>query len=359
MGRLAQWWQGLFAGRPEVSGAAGEVPAQKQGEHNWGTTLLVFQVATLGVLLGAQPARAQEYPARPVRLLVGFAPGSATDIAARAIAERLGELTKATYIVENKPSAGSLIAIQALKASEPDGYTLMLSAGSALVQNPGIRRDLPYDPIRDFTPVAHVFKLHGVLVVNPGLPAHNLAQLVEHLKKSPGKLSYGSSGMGMANHLGMELLMARTGTEMTHVPYKGDNQVAAEVVAGRLDVSIQTLSTAMPLVKAGKQRALAVLSTRPVSFAPGVPSLTEAGVAGLDALDPFTFVGLVGPAGMPAERVRRINDAVNESLKAPQLAARLGEMGFEPVTDTPEGFRRYMVQELAKWREIGTRLKLQ
>ncbi|MBS0337134.1 MAG: tripartite tricarboxylate transporter substrate binding protein [Proteobacteria bacterium] len=331
----------------------------RNDEHDWGPAMLAFEMAALGVLMSAFPVRAQEYPSRPVRLLVGFAPGSATDIAARAIAERLSDQLKAPFIVENKPGAGSLIAIQALKSSQADGYSLMLSAGSALVQNPGIRRDLPYDPVRDFAPIAPVFKLHGVLVVNPGLPAHNIAQLVELLKKSPGKLSYGSSGIGMANHLGMELLLAKTGTEMTHVPYKGDNQVAADVVAGRLDVAIETLSTAMPLIQSGKQRALAVLSTRAVPMAAGLPTLGDAAIPGLEALEPFTFVGLVGPAGMSADRIKKINEAVNESLKSPQLASRLAGMGFEPMADSPEGFGSYMGLELAKWREIGSRLRIQ
>lgn len=315
--------------------------------------------ALLGAL-AAMPASvsAEEYPARPVRIIVGFAPGSATDLAARAIAEQLGRATSARFVVENRPGAGSIPAIQALKGSPADGYTLMLSAGSALVQNPGVRSDLPYDPLTDLTPIARVFKLHGVLVANPNLPVNNLAELIEYARKNPNSLNYGSSGVGMANHLGMEVLLGKTGAKMTHVPYKGDNQVALDLVAGRVDVAMQTLSTAMPLIAAGKQRPLAVLSMKRVALAPALPGLSETGVEGLELLDPFTFVGLVGPAGMPEDRVQKISRWVQEGLRDSSLTAKLNEMGYEPSPMESAEFRRYIALELQRWKAMGKSLRL-
>ena len=322
------------------------------------TALMRLVCPGLAAMILAAGAIAQDYPNRPVTVLVGFSAGSATDTAARAISQKLSERLKVPVIIDNKPGAGTLIAVNALRRSAADGYTLMLASGSTLAQIPGVQKDLSYSPLTDFTPVAPVLKMLGILAANPSFPANSLRELVDYARTNPGKISYGSSGIGSTNHLAMELLIARTDTQMVHIPYKGDNQVSSEMVAGRLDASFQTIAISMPFIKAGKLKALAVTSSTPVSLAPGLPTLSQGGVPGLEDLDPYSFAALVGPVGLDQNVVRKLNDAVNDVLKAPDLIARLGDFGFVAMPGSPEGLTRFMANELAKWKEIGRKVVL-
>jgi tripartite-type tricarboxylate transporter receptor subunit TctC len=321
--------------------------------------LIRIAAAVFSALVLSNIAAAQPYPSKPITVLVGFSAGGATDGVARLISTRLSEKLKVPVLVENRPGAGQLLAIQALKSAAPDGYTLYLGSGSSLAQNPGVQKNLPFRPLRDFTLVALAGSGPGVMAVSNTLPVSNLKEFIDYAKKNPGKLNYGSSGIGSANHLHMEYFMARTGIEMMHIPYKADSAVGAELAAGRVHVSISTMQVIMPLVQAGRVKPLAVTSVKPIPFAPGVPSLAEAGVPGLDGLDPYTFYGFVGPAGLPRPIVNRLNEAINEAINSPDIAARMRDaLRVEPTPDTPDGFRRFLENELAKWTELGKIIKI-
>lgn len=328
-------------------------------EGNIKRFLIWIAGAVFCALAFANTALAQQYPNKPITVLVGFSAGGATDGVARVITSRLSEKLKVPVLVENRPGAGQLLAIQALKGAAADGYTLYLGSGSSLAQNPGVQKNLPFQPLRDFTLVALAGSGPGVLAVSNGVPVSNLKEFIEYAKRNPGKLNYGSSGIGSANHLHMEYFMARTGIEMMHIPYKADSAVGVELAEGRVDASISTLQVIMPLVQAGKVKPLAVMSVKPLPFAPGVPSLSEAGVQGLDGLDPYTFYGFVGPIGLPKSIVNRLNEAINETINSPDIGARMRDaLRVEPVTDTPDGFRHFLEKELAKWTELGKVIKV-
>lgn len=302
---------------------------------------------------------AQEFPSRQVTLLVGFVAGSATDSVARLVTQYLGEKFKTPILVDNKPGAGALIAVQVLKKSAPDGYTLMLGTGGTLVQNPGVQKNISYDPVADFVPVVAVGKAGGILAVRNSLAVSNVKELVEYLKKNPGKATYGSAGVAAAGHLNGEYFVHHTGTSMVHVPYKGANQVAVDLIAGRLDFVITNVSSVLPFVLNGKVKALAVTSQTRLRTAPDIPTLAETGFPGLEGLDPFTFYGIVGPVGMPSAAVARVNQASNEMLKNPEFLAKLASLDFDAVApNSPADFGRFLASQLAVWRELGSRIKI-
>lgn len=307
----------------------------------------------------ATKASAQAYPSRPIRILVAFTVG-ATDALARLYAQKLSEQLGVPVIVEAKPGAGQVLAIRTLQQSAPDGYTLYMGTGSSLAQGPGMRRDLPYDPLKDFTFLSMVATTPGVVVVHPELPGRNLRELVQRAMANPGKLNYGSAGVGAANHLQMELLMSRTGTQLTHVPYKNDVDMMLAISQGDVHVGLTTAQTAMPLIQSGKVRVLSATSRKRLSFLANIPALDESEVADLGALDPYSFFGLVGPAGMPAPVAARLTEAINKVSASQDVAARVRETLFsEPVTGSGSAaFRSFVQDELQKWSVVGRRVKL-
>jgi len=310
-------------------------------------------------LAGAGTATAQEYPNRPISLIVGFAAGGATDAVARVIGQAMSTRLNVPVVIDNKPGAAGIPAIQTLRGAPLDGYTLLLGSGGMLSQGPGFRRDLPYDPLVDFVPVSGVAKVSGVLVARSELPVTNVRELVAYAKANPGNTTYSSSGVGTANQLSIELLAYKTGTKFLHIPYKSDTQSASEIMAGRVDFSIMTASVAIPLVQSGKLKAFAVTSPKRIAAIPNVPSLMEAGLPGLDALEPFTFYGIVGAAGLPPAVVRRLNAAVSEALADPAVVARFATLGFDPTPPAaPEQFGAFMRSELMKWRDLSANVKI-
>lgn len=318
-----------------------------------------FYLGVLCTSLLPVAATAQKYPTDQITIVVGVAAGSVTDAVARLISVRLAERFRIPVIVDNKPGAAQLIGINAVKGKAPDGKLLLFITGSAIGQAPAFRKDLPYDPLKDFTFVARSTVSPGVIAVRNGLPAANVRELIEHARRNPGALNYGSAGAGNAGHVQMEYFNRRTGTSMTHVPFKSDNQIALELAEGRLDVCILTAAAAKPLAQAGKLRILAVTSKASVPFLPGVPNLREIGVPEIEGMDPFTFFGLVGPAGMAPDLVRLINTAHNDAMRDPKLIQTLRDsLSSEAITESPEEFRQFVAQELEKWGQIGKGLKL-
>jgi tripartite-type tricarboxylate transporter receptor subunit TctC len=262
-------------------------------------------------------------------------------------------------IVENKPGGNQTIAIQTLLSRPADGYTLYVGSGSSLVQYPALRKDLPYRPLEDFALVSMLALQPGVLSISPTAPWLTVAELVAYAKANPGKLNYGSQGVGSASHLAMEYFMAQTGTSLTHIPLKSDADIANELAAGRLDVSFMTTLTAVPLAKAGRLKILVTTSRRPLPSMPDLPSLADAGVAGLEGLDPLTFYSIVARHGTLPAIVATLNRAIAEIVNSPDFTAKLRDnLRIEPMTDTPESFREFLKAETAKWTEISSRVKL-
>jgi tripartite-type tricarboxylate transporter receptor subunit TctC len=327
------------------------------GSARFQWTWLAATFSALALL--AHPAASQQFPSKPIKIIVAFGPGGSTDTAARLYGQKMSELLNAPVIVENKPGGNQLLAVRSLLASRPDGYTLMLGTGSSLVQNPALRRDLPYDPLKDFSLIGLAVTYPGVIFVNPDLPVHTVDELVAYAAANPGKVNYGSAGVGTAGHLGIEALMSITGMKLTQIPYKADADVVREVMVGTVQVGMMPTLNAMSFIKSGKIRAIAVTSLHRLAYLPDVPSLAESGIKGLSALDPHTFVAFVGPAGMTPADVATLNDAVNKISVMPDVAARVRENLYsDPETSSPSSFREFLEREIAKWKELGKTVKL-
>jgi tripartite-type tricarboxylate transporter receptor subunit TctC len=286
----------------------------------------------------------QSYPVKPVRLVVPLVPGGNLDIVARAVAQRLGEGLGQQVIVENRPGASSLVGTQYVAKSAPDGYTLLAMANTftsvpAVIANPG------YDPVKDFTGVTMTCKVAQVLVINPSLPVKSVKELVALAKARPGELSYASSGNGSTGHFAAELFNQKTGLKMLHVPYKGNAQAIVDIIAGQVMMMYDQVSTSAPLVKAGKLRALAVTSSTRSNLFPDLPTISEAGVKGYEAI---TFNGLLAPAGTPRDALTRLQSEVAKAVAAPAMRNSFLERGVElTASRSPDEFSGYIRSEVA------------
>lgn len=302
---------------------------------------------------------AQPYPTKPIRLIIGFGVGGATDVIARFYAQKLSEILKTNIIVDNKPSAGQIIGIKTTLAAAPDGYTLFLGTGSAFSQGPGVRRDLPYDPLKDFALISLVSTAPGVMVISPGLPARSIRDFIRYAKENPAKLNYGSSGHGAASHLQTEYFISLTGIRMTHVPYRSAADIMREIISGAVHAGLAPVEGAMASISGGRVRALAVTGSRRQKSLPDVPSMAEAGVKGLEGIDPYTYYGLAGPTGLPPAIVTRLSQSVDAVSKMSDVATQLREKLFnEPAENSPGSFRKFVEIDLAKWKELGKVVKL-
>jgi tripartite-type tricarboxylate transporter receptor subunit TctC len=244
-------------------------------------------------------AHAQQFPSKPIRLILGFGPGGATDVLARFYSQKWSEILKTPVIVDNRPSAGQVIAVKTVMSATPDGYTIFFGTGSAFSQGPGVRTDLPFDPLKDLTLIGLASTAPGVIAVAPNLPVRSVRELIEYSKQNPTKLNYGSSGIGSASHLQTELLMNLTGARLTHIPYKSAGDITRELQVGTVHVGIMPLEASVAPVSSGRIRALAVTGSRRHKALPDVASVGEAEVKGLEGIDPYTYYGLAGPANLP------------------------------------------------------------
>ncbi|MCY0853518.1 Bug family tripartite tricarboxylate transporter substrate binding protein [Cupriavidus sp. D39] len=310
-----------------------------------------------GILL-PQSLFAQPTGSRPIRLLVGFSAGSGADNVARLYAAHLTELLGVPVIVDNKPGASQLLAIRPMLAAQPDGLTLTLAGGSALSQGPGVRKDLPYDPLKDFSLIGMIATAPGVFFVHPSIPASSMRDLIVYAKGNPGKLNYGSAGVGSANHLQMEYIKKVTGIELTHIPYKSDQDVAREVVAGSVHVGLTLAQFAIPFAASGRLKAIAVTGSQRLSALPNVPSLAESGIEKLKGID-FTFYGLIGPAGMDPNLITKLNQAINRIGVNSAVSSQVRKLYCNPVQGSPADFRHYLETEVGKWRELGKTVKIE
>ena len=300
--------------------------------------------------LAAAPVRAQSFPSRPIRLVVPFPPGGAVDFYARIVQPALGEKLGQPIVIDNKPGASGMIGADFVAKSPPDGYTLLLGNIASLAINVGLYAKMTYDPVRDFTPITHTVDVNYVLVVHPSVPVHSVRELVDYAKANPRKLAFGSAGSGSLPHLAGELFKSMTGTQMVHVPYKGGGPMVTDLLGGSIQLVIADQANLMPHVRTGKLRALAVASATRSPAEPDLPTIAEAGVPGFQAV---AWNGLVGPAGLPPELVKRLNAVFVETQSEPAIRARLTEGGLDPIGDTPESFGRFIPAEIAKWSKIA------
>jgi tripartite-type tricarboxylate transporter receptor subunit TctC len=310
---------------------------------------LLAAAAALPWIPSAARAQAAGWPNRPVRIIVAFPPGQATDQAARALAQRLSETMGQQFVVENRPGAASIIGSEAAARAPNDGYTLFMGSSGSLAVNPGMYAKLPYDPIRDFVPIGLALKVPFFLVVNPSVPARSVAELVAYLKANPGKVNFGTAGNGASNHLSAEYFRSVAGVDMVHVPYKGSPPAVTDLLGGQISVMFETGPLTVPHVKTGKLRALAVASAQRSSALPELVTIAESGYPGFEAVG---WAGLLAPAGTPREIVTRVNAEMVRSLAMPELKERFVAMGAELVSSTPEEFDAYIRSETAKWGKV-------
>jgi tripartite-type tricarboxylate transporter receptor subunit TctC len=319
--------------------------------------LKITTFVVLLLLVAAHVAAQETYPTKPIRVLVGFVPGGGTDITARIVAPRMAEKLGQPVIVENRPGVGGNVATEAVVKSAPDGYTLLMGTIAALAVNPSLYRNLSFDPVKDLTPISLGVSLANVVVVNSTLPAKTLPELIALAKQQPGRISYSTSGNGTTGHLAGALFESMADVRLLHIPYKGGAAAMNDLIGGQVNMSFATAPGAMPQIKAGKIRALAVTTQARSVFLPEVPTVAEA--AGIKDYEASNWYGLVGPARLARPVVDKLNAAMVDTLKDPGIREKLAQQGLEPTPSTPEEFSAFLRAELGKWGKVVKAIGIQ
>jgi tripartite-type tricarboxylate transporter receptor subunit TctC len=299
-------------------------------------------------------AKAQSYPSKPIRLIVPFPAGGATDILARALSGKLGEKLDQSIVVDNRPGAGGSIGSDAVAKSAPDGYTLLLATSSTHSIGPALNPKLPFDALADFTPLGYIASSPNIVLVPNSSPAKTITQFIEYAKKNPGKLNYASSGNGTIVHLTSELFKVMSGTYMVHIPYRGTALAIPDLISGKVDVMFDSLVTGLPHVKDGKLRALAVTSAARTPLADDLPAVAEV----LPGFESTTWFGLYGPKGLSADIVLRINTALNAALVDPEVKERFARLGAEPTGGSAPRFAQVVKADHDKWKAVIAQRKI-
>jgi len=307
-----------------------------------------LRFALLSCALVAAPALAQTYPAKPVRIIVPYAPGGGTDITARAIAEKLTEVYKRQVIVDNRPGAATNIGSEAVARAAPDGYTLLMG-GAANAINMSLFKKLSYDTLRDFEPIALCVQGANVLAVHPSLPAKNLKEVIALAKAQPGKLNFASSGLGSSNQMAGELMKMMAGINIVHVPYKGNAPALTDLLGGHVEMIFNGVPSVLPLIQSNRVRAIAIGSLKRFGALPNLPTFDESGLKGYEAT---TWFGLLAPAKTPKEIVSRLNGDVDKALKSADLKERFINEGIEPMGGPPESFAKFIRSEIDKYAKV-------
>lgn len=297
---------------------------------------------------GAQ-AQSGSYPARPVKVLVGYEAGGSVDTVARRMAAQLQTELGQSFVVENKPGAGGVLSAAQLAKAPADGYTIALQASPTRTIAPFFNSNIAFDPLKGYTPISSVVETGFAVLVTPDFPARTLPEMIAHLKAHPGKVAYGTAGVGSSVHLATEVFMKATGTQMLHVPYKGVAPVLNELVAGRLQVTFMAVGTAMTQIKAGKVRALAVTSSQRDPGLPDLPTVSEAGVPGFEASN---WHGFEGPPGLPRDVVDKLNAAIRKALSNPTLVKTFADSSLNVIPSTPETMGARLAREYAMWGDV-------
>src|SRR6202795_3594221 len=311
--------------------------------------------AVLTVTLAFVAARADDYPSRPVKIIVPTPPGGPVDVIARITANYLQNALGKGMVVENRAGAANTIGSKDAAEAEPDGYTLLYSSASGLVIAPLLHADAGYDPLKSFDPIALVGESSNILVVNPAVPANTVQELVAYAKANPGKVNFSSGGIGVLPHLIGEMFKARAGIDIVHVPYKGGGPSINDVVAGNVQMTFEGTSVLLPLIQAGRLRALAVTTAKRIAQLPDVPTMVESGFPDFVSV---SWTGLLAPAHTPATMITRLNGAINDGLKTPDLRTALTRISYEPLGGTPADFTVVIKADLAKWSPIVKTLGL-
>jgi tripartite-type tricarboxylate transporter receptor subunit TctC len=309
----------------------------------------VAPLLLLCAALVAASATAQQYPARPVRFVVPFPPGGSVDTLARTIGARLGDRLGQQVIVDNRPGGNGNIGMEIVAQARPDGYTILVGYIANLAIAPSLYVKLPFDPVKDYAPITQIASSPNVLTAHPSVPAKNLQELIALAKVKPGGVTFASTGIASVGHLTGELLNSLAGVKMTHVPYKGGGQAITDLLGGHVNVMFSGFSAAMPHIKTGKIRALAVTGAQRSPALPEAPTIAEQGFPGVEAT---AWYGILAPAGTPRPIVTRLHDEIVKILKLPEVVQRLDGLGFEIVGSTPEEFAAYIKSEIRKWEKV-------
>lgn len=298
-------------------------------------------------LFGA--ATAAGYPEKAITVIVPFPPGGSTDSIARIIGPKITQKLGQPWIVDNRPGATGAIGAGMVKRAAPDGYTLLVASIGVYSVNPVLQKNMAYDPSKDFDLLTVAVRAPNVLVANPSVPANTVAEMVAYLKKNPGKLTFASAGAGSSDHLTAALFWQKSGTSGLHVPYKGGSPAMTDLIGGQVDVSFVNINTALPYIKSGKIKVLAVTGEQRAAVLPNVPTLSESGVHGVDI---YSWQAVAAPKGLPKDVKAKLHGAIVAALNEPDIKARLVEQGFEIVGNTPEQFEKFQAAELARWRNV-------
>jgi tripartite-type tricarboxylate transporter receptor subunit TctC len=297
-------------------------------------------------------AQTQPYPNKPIKFIVPFAAGGTTDILGRTAAAELGKALGGQVVVENRAGAGGNIGAEAVAKSAPDGYTFLVCTVGTHSINQALYKKLGFDPIKDFEPVTLLATVPNVLIVHPSLPITTVQELISLAKSKPGKLNYASSGNGTSIHLAAELFKSATGTFITHIPYRGSTPALTDLMGGQADLMFDNLPSALPFIKSGKLRAIALTSNKPSAALPGIPTIDASGATGVKGYEASSWFGLVAPAGTPKEIVLKVQQIIAKALQTPEVRERLLAQGAEPVGNTPEQFAAHIQSETLKWAKV-------
>ena len=314
-------------------------------------TAMAWMAFCLMVSVGAQ---AQTYPSKPIRLIVPFPAGGATDIFARTLSQKLAEKLGTSVVVDNKPGAGGTLGSDMVAKAPPDGYTLLLATSSTHSIGPNLNPKMPYDAVRDFTPIGQVGNAPSIMLVPNSSPAKTVQEWIDYARKNPGRLNYASSGNGTIVQLTAELFKSQAGVFVVHIPYKGTALAMPDLISGKVDVLFDSLPTGLPHVRDGRLRALGVTTAQRTPLAPGVPPISEV----LPGYESTTWFGVFGPPGLRPELVSRINTAANQALKDAEVADKLQKLGIEAVGGTPAEFTSMLASDSAKWKKIINERKI-
>ena len=313
-------------------------------------SFLKFQIslAAFAPML-AGSAFAQSWPSQNITLVVPFTPGGSTDILARLLGQRLGDALGKAVVIENRPGAGGSVASTAVARAAPDGHTLIMGHIGTLGVNPSLYANLQYDPIKSFSHLSMLASVHNILVVHPSLPVKNVQELIAYAKANPGKLNYATGGNGSAAHIAMAAFMVATGTEMTHVPYRGTAPAVNDLLSGVVQLTMTGAPAVLPHARAGTLRALGISSEKRLASANDIPTIAEQGVPNFEASQ---WYGIVGPAGMPQPIIDRLNAEIRKSMTDPEIVAALAREGAEAWVTSPEELRAHIAKEIPRWAEI-------
>ena len=309
---------------------------------------IVLGACALVAVALAAPAGAQSYPSKPVRFILPFPPGGPTDILGRIIGQRLAVQLNQPVVPENRPGAGGNVGTEFGAKQPADGYAIVLASPSLSI-SPGLYKKLGYDPVKDFAPITLVAQIPNVLLVHPSVPVKTLKEFVQLAKAHPGKLNFGSGGLGTSNHLGSEMLKGLTGINMVHVPYKGSNEAMIGMIGGHVDMVVIGVPPTLPHIKAGRVRPLAVLTAERLPYLPDVPASKEAGVANYEVI---TSYGILAPAGTPREVINRLNAEWLKIAVMAETKERMSGAGYEPMTSTPEQYGEFIKTEMVRWAKV-------